>query len=102
NIGLDGRSRAVGEIGEGRRRLESREMLRLSGAIRSMTRDAAGLVDLFAGIELQRADRQRRRTNLRGRDIRMRDEQKKDEQMCATELEHARHRLSPTRAGAET
>ena len=65
-------------------------MLRLSGPIRSMTRDAAGLVDLLAGVELQRADRRRGRPNLRRRDSRMRDEQKEDEKICASEILHAR------------
>ena len=55
-----------------------------------MARDAAGLVDLLAGIELQRADRRRTRADLRRRDSRMRDEQKKDEKICASEMPHAR------------
>ena len=87
NIRLDGRCRTVREIGKRRRRLESREMLRLSGAIGSVTRHAAGLVNFLTRHESERADGRRR---LRGCDTRMRDDQQKDDTSCAGESRHAR------------
>ena len=60
--GFGRRGRAIAEIRKRRRPLEAGEVLRLSFPVGTVARDAPGVVDLLAGVELQpgeaEADRQ--------------------------------------------